>query len=46
MSSNDYVSLVPKYTFSSALKEQKSDLKHNPLTACMADAKYLGVISP
>jgi len=46
MSSNDYTSLVPKYTFSSTLKEQESDLKHNPLTACMADAKYLGVINP
>lgn len=39
MSSNDYTSLVPKYTFSSTLKEQESELKDNPLTARMADAR-------
>ena len=39
MSSNGYTSLVPKYKFSSTLKEQESELKHNPLTARMADAR-------
>jgi hypothetical protein len=46
MSSNDHISLVPKYTFSSTLEEQESELKDNHLTTRMADAKYLRVINP
>ena len=45
MPGNDYISLVPKYTFSSTLKEQESELKDNSLTARMADAKYPRVIN-
>ena len=45
MPSNDYTSLVPKYTFSSTLKEQESELKDNYLTAHMTDAKYIRVIN-
>ena len=39
MSGNDYTSKVPKYTFSSTLKEQEKELVNNPLISRMSESR-------